>query len=159
MSGAAAHCELCEQHERAKKEWGEGPWQSEPHRAEWEHAGLPCIAHRGGSGAWCGYVGISPGHPFHGKGYSEVEESVSVHGGLTYAEACQGHICHVPKPGEPDNLWWFGFDAAHAGDMTPRSLVFSRKYSLPADAEHYWTLAEIQAETNRLAEQLAAVKS
>lgn len=48
-----------------------------------------------------------------------------VHGGLTFAglchegaEECQG-ICHKPSPGEPEHVWWFGFDCAHSGDEMP----------------------------------------
>jgi hypothetical protein len=28
-------------------------------------------------------------------------------------------ICHVPEDSEPDKVWWFGFDCAHAGDWSP----------------------------------------
>lgn len=147
-------CRTCLENDRERLNWGDGPWKNEPNRAEWEHAGLPCIAHRGGAGAWCGYVGVPPGHPFHGKGYEEIESQIGAHGGLTYAEKCAGHICHVAKPGEPDDVWWFGFDCAHAGDLMPspcRRDLFSHY------EEHYWTLAEVQEETNRLAEQLVAI--
>lgn len=34
-----------------------------------------------------------------------------------YAEA--RFVCHVPLPGRPAKVWWFGFDCAHAGDLTP----------------------------------------
>lgn len=150
-------CSVCEKNSILLKEAGDGPWQGEPNRVEWEHAGLPCIAHRGPVGSWCGYVGLSPGHPLHGKTYNTVHEMLphlSVHGGLTYSETCSGCICHVPKPGEPDDLWWLGFDCAHAWDYCPRtaSLGYAPRYD-----EHYWTLAEVQEETNRLAEQLVAL--
>src|SRR5688572_11433893 len=101
-----------------KSEWGDGPWQTEPDRVEFEHAGLPCLMSRHPTlGHWCGYVAVPPGHPMHGKEYDSVE--VDVHGGLTYGSACRGHICHVPKPGEPDDVFWFGFDCGHAGDYGP----------------------------------------
>jgi hypothetical protein len=143
-------CRTCEQNEREKASWGPGVWQDEPNRVQWEHAGLPCIAHRNRGGAWCGYVGLAPGHPQHGKSYHEV--NADVHGGLTYGEPCAGCVCHVPKPGEPDDLFWFGFDCAHAWDQSPGMLA----YRLGND-EHYWTLAEVQAETNAMAEQFAAM--
>src|SRR4051812_22063009 len=106
MSVKDYHCPSCETN-ADKSKWGDGPWQQEPDRLQWEHAGLTCIAHRNHGGAWCGYVGLPPGHPAHGLGYNDVH-GVDVHGGLTYAEACAGHVCHDPKPGEPDGLWWLG---------------------------------------------------
>lgn len=138
-------CRTCEANAKDRPSWGPGPWFSEPDRAEWRHAGLPCIAHRGGSGAWCGYVGVSPGHPAHGKDFDDV--GAEAHGGLTYARACAGHVCHVPEPGESDDLFWLGFDCAHSGDAMPGFR--------DAGYGHYWTLEEVRAETCRLAEQLA----
>src|SRR5215510_304522 len=31
------------------------------------------------------------------------------------------HICHTPSPGEPDNVWWLGFDCCHLGDLYPKT--------------------------------------
>jgi hypothetical protein len=155
-----------------KSVWGDGPWQSEPDRLGWEHAGLPCLMVRHDrSGHWCGYVAVPPDHPLHGNGYEAPD--VDIHGGLTYANACQGDVCHVAKPGEPDDVWWFGFDCAHAGDFNPmsnmrmlRDVIGSELYNhAKAVAANDWTVETyrdvpyVQAETNRLAEQLAAVKA
>jgi len=135
-----------------KSTWGAGPWQTEPDRVEWTHADLPCLAVRNHFGAWCGYAAVPPGHPLHGKHYDAVD--VDAHGGLTYAGACSGHICHVPKPGEPDDVWWFGFDCAHAFDVMPGMDAYWRGCGrLPIDGPEctYKTLAYVQAETNQLA--------
>jgi hypothetical protein len=108
------------------KGWGAGPWDDEPDKAHWidEATGLDCLAVRNmGSGIWCGYVGVPPGHSAHGKDYEEVRE-LDVHGGLTYANACSGHICHEPEEGRPDNVWWLGFDCGHLGDFSPHSNSF-----------------------------------
>jgi len=146
-----------------KSTWGDGPWQTEPDRLEWEHAGLPCLANRNHYGAWCGYVAVPPGHPLHSKFYDDVD--VSVHGGLTYASACDGAICHVPKPGEPDDVWWFGFDCNHYRDLAPAMATKQRIYDFLQSpvfgpplvhGDIYRTLDYVQAETNHLAEQLAA---
>jgi len=112
-----------------KSAWGAGPWVGEPDRVEWRIGGalhgLVCLAARGPSGSWCGYVGVPPGHPAHGKGYDAVHElrELDVHGGLTFAAPCDvgehAVICHVPEPGEPDAVWWLGFDCAHAWDYSP----------------------------------------
>src|SRR5690349_15430772 len=78
-----------------KTAWGEGPWQQEPDRAEWEHAGLPCLAIRHPFfGHWCGYVGVPPSHAYYGK-ETDIPQ-VDVHGGLTYAKAAKaGDVCYV----------------------------------------------------------------
>jgi hypothetical protein len=156
-----------------KSQWGDGPWLTEPDRLEWEHAGLPCLAVRGPefSGHWCGYVAVPPGHPLHGKHYDTPD--VNVHGGLTYADKCDGAVCHVPKPGEPDDVWWFGFDCAHGGDLSPAMHARYLHVGYPFPSEPYdhakavaaadWTidvyrtLDYVQAEANRLADQLAAL--
>lgn len=157
-----------------KSAWGVGPWNDEPDRLDFEHAGLSCLLHRGPGGHWCGYAAVPPAHPLHGKGYSDDAVDVNVHGGLTYASECDGAICHVPKPGEPDNVWWFGFDCAHSGDFSPRhgNYGVGAGYPWPEKAydhaqamsavddwhvEKYRDVAYVRAETERLAEQLATL--
>jgi hypothetical protein len=156
-----------------KSKWGVGPWQDEPDRLEWRHAGLPCLIVRGQLGALCGYVGVPPGHRYHGVGHDDVE-GVGAHGGLTYAEGCRGEICHVPAPGEPDDVWWLGFDCAHAFDYVPglhaqlREICEREHNPLvdvtdaragPMFGEVYRDLAYVKAEVEDLAEQLACPAS
>lgn len=121
-----------------KSGWKPGPWQTEPDRKEWRHEGFACLIVRVSShGALCGYVGVPPGHPWHGKGYDEVHDispDLQVHGGLTYAAECRGAVCHVPAPGEPEHLWWVGFDHAHAGDVSP---AYSARYGHLSDDDVY----------------------
>jgi hypothetical protein len=143
-----------ETHAVDRSGWPAGPWDDEPDRVAFEHAGLPCLLNRGGGGAWCGYAAVPPGHPLHGQNHWE-EIDVDVHGGVTYTDACQGSICHVPKPGEPDDVWWIGFDCAHLYDLTPGSLRFDR--ALPDEV--YRDVAYVRRETEHLAEQLAAVET
>jgi hypothetical protein len=89
-----------------KSEWGDGAWQDEPDKVEWrdDDTRLPCLIVRGPSGALCGYVAVSPGHPWHGRDGGSID--VVVHGGITFADRRQtsGHICHETRPGEPDNV-------------------------------------------------------
>lgn len=106
-------------------------------------------------GAWCGYVGVPPGHPWHGQPYDDVD--AGVHGGLTYAEACQGSVCHVPKPGEPDDVWWLGFDCGHYQDAVPAMIAMGYR-SLGLDGT-YRDQAYVTAETKRLADQAMAARS
>lgn len=135
-----------------------GPWHDEPDHVDFRSpSGLPCILHRNGLGSWCGYVGVPPGHPWHGKNYDDVP--CDVHGGLTYAERCQGPLCHVPQPGESDDVWWLGFDCNHIGDRSLSDLywgierpdLFSHR-----DGE-YRTVDYVRIETISLAEQAASV--
>jgi hypothetical protein len=143
-----------------KSTWGEGPWQSEPDRVDFRHAGLPCLLRRHERlGNWCGYAAVPPGHPLHGKHYHEVD--VKAHGGLTYANACRGPICHVPGPGEPDDVWWFGFDCSHAFDLCPGMAAWERSLGCrPPEIdrlETYRDLAYVRAQVEKLAEQLASM--
>lgn len=152
-----------------KSEWGPGPWQDEPDRLEWRHKGVPCLMRRGPlSGAWCGYAAVEPGHPWHGKADAD-EPDVRVHGGVTFAGRCHEDICRVPEPGESDDVWWFGFDCAHAGDVQPGMAARMREYDvhLPADLRTgsswfgdgvYRDLAYVRAETERLADQIIAAR-
>ncbi len=142
-----------------------GPWQSEPDRVEFEHEGFTCLLVRGGS-SWCGYVGVAPGHPWHGKNYDEVQapnedgepDYVNVHGGLTYSAECGGSVCHVPKPGEPEHLWWLGFDCAHSGDLCAYELIEGRRDRFNGHwYDTYKTVEYTRRETVRLADQAKAV--
>jgi len=138
-----------------KSKWSDGPWMHEPDRMQWRHEGLDCLIVRNTVGALCGYVGVPPGHAIHEVDYAGVHEQfpdVSVHGGLTYADKCQGPICHVPEPGQSDDVWWLGFDAAHIGDLIPGRL--GDDWPLFKD-DVYRDLAYVTREVNQLAEQLA----
>lgn len=168
-----------------KSTWGPGPWQGEPDRRQWPDrtTGMPCLMLRKeGLGHWCGYVGVAPGHPLYGIPYNRCalrptpcadddcahspEALLDVHGGLTFAGACQEHpqgICHVADPGEEATIWWLGFDAVHAGDLAPgmeatlRLLGMDRTPRaatrwLPVDV--YRTVDYMTAECARLAVQL-----
>lgn len=72
-----------------------------------ESCGYPCAVLFQPLGHRCGYVGVPKAHPCYGKNYTEVE--IDCHGGLTYAD---GQLFCSRR----DDLWWFGFDCAHAGD-------------------------------------------
>lgn len=142
--------------EARKAKIPDGPWKKEPNRIEFEHAGLRCLLSRNPSLAWCGYVGVSPGHPAHGKDYYSVD--ASVHGGLTYSDACGGVVCHVA---ENDTLWWLGFDCSHWRDLIPGMLELPERHrpKLGDEGEIYRDVAYVTAETKSLAEQLAAMKA
>ena len=132
-----------------RSKWAPGPWDAEPDRLDWREGGFPCFAQRNAMGAWCGYVGVPEGHWAFEKQYGVV--NVDVHGGLTYSEHCQGHICHVPAPGESDNVWWLGFDTAHFCDTTPGH--FGRQ-SWNEPLGEYRDLAYVKAQVSKMVVQL-----
>lgn len=141
------HVELTEW-EVEKSGWPPGPWHDEPDRLQWNHAGFACLMVRQSRmGHWCGYVGVPEEHPFFGHSYHDIDEDV--HGGLTYSEVCDPPVCHVPEPGFPDRVWWLGFDCGHADDRMP---AMSVPWGVYRDVEY------VQAETNKLAQELQAAQ-
>ncbi len=153
-------------------------WEAEPDKVVWvdDATGLDCMVHRGPAGALCGYVGVPEGHPWFGVDYMRPVGAVdvlmdwddefaltpcgaiSVHGGLTYSDHCQGDICHQPQPGRPEKVWWFGFDCAHAGDLVPGLVEVWAEAGLGIDSETYKNIAFVKREVEHLAQQLAEVK-
>lgn len=153
-----------------KSDWGPGAWQEEPDKIQWadETTGYPCLVVRqASSGHWCGYVGVTEGHPAFEKDYDDVHDlfpswskdgHLSVHGGLTYSAHCaEGDettsVCHVPEPGEPDHVWWLGFDCMHLGDFSPG--YYARNKFPWHDDDEYRTLGYVRDEVTRLAGRLA----
>lgn len=145
-----------------KSTWGQGEWMHEPDKVQWQdkETGLPCLVVRHpGSGHWCGYVGVSNGHPYFQKHYADC--AVEVHGGLTFASLCdpkekpETGVCHIPEPGEDDHVWWLGFDCAHAGDVSPAYDI--KKYCAPWPGESYKDLEYVKCECEALAQQLHAL--
>ena len=144
--------------------WGHGPfppgpWQEEPDRVDFKHNGLYCMVHRNGSGAWCGYVAVSRSNPAFGHHYDDI--SVSVHGGLTFADRCGGHLCHM---GPSKALWWVGFDCSHFMDLSPvleaARLTVSSFRQLHPDGflgMHYRDLGYVMKETHQLAAQVSGL--
>jgi hypothetical protein len=187
-----------------KTDWMRGPWDNEPDKIQWQDGdtGLPCLIVRGPTGSLCGYVGVAPGHPLHGKEYDSAD--VDVHGGLTFAHGCaeisrekwekwrerqyarrdeakkypigdaardlkewakeledydawvvratSRYICHVAASGEPDPVWWLGFDCAHSGDLSPS---YAKRYSYGEDI--YRPISYVERECTSLARQIASV--
>jgi hypothetical protein len=142
--------------------WPPGPWDNEPDLVEWRdaHTGYPCLVVRGPVGALCGYVGVPPGHPAHGKDYDDVPLGDGYpHGGLTYSRACAGDVCHVPLPGEPDEVWWLGFDCAHSRDVCPGLLFIGGRVRPIFPGEVYKPIRYVQGECTELAAQLKALET
>ncbi len=131
---------------------------------EWKAFGLSCaVVQNREAGHRCGYVRVPPGHPAHGLGYDSLD--LDVHGGLTFAaiEPCSDH--------EDGQGWWLGFECNHGGDAgydpsfkvenaqseetVARLKVDRDPRWAPLYGGHFWTEAQVLAETERLAKQLA----
>lgn len=140
-------------------------WETEPDRKQWvdEASGLDCLIVRNQTLTLCGYVGVPPGHPWYGLDYDKVE--AEVHGGLTFAGVCEGHICHDPATELVANadVWWLGFDTAHLFDLIPgledllKPMRESISYPIPEHfpRETYKNMAYVEAECSKLAAQAA----
>lgn len=153
------------------------PWLTEPSDYSEEAHGLSILIKRASwSGHLCGYVGVPASHPLFEQEYnskirvppsvydrpidqekvgifnillasmrpqSEIERQIEitlafdVHGGITFSGRWPSH---------PD-FWFFGFDCAHSGDMTPLS------YHHEGDV--YRTFNFVLNEARNLARQLA----
>jgi len=152
-------------------------WNNRDKKVSWTApvTDLPCIVTRGDLGNLCGYVGVEPDHPWHGKSYLDISSEITVHGGVTYSAPCQeGYdpsigVCHTPEKGKTDDVWWFGFDCAHANDLVPTFLTTFRGSPLGVDFPEaaatiinsgiYRDLRYVQDECAMLAHQLHRIKN
>ncbi|MCP3921299.1 MAG: hypothetical protein GY714_01810 [Desulfobacterales bacterium] len=109
-----------------KSKWGSGAWDLEEDKAAWHDpiSGYPmCLVRVSGMGHWCGYVGIPRRHPYYRVDYDDNYEYINAHGGLTYASH------RNPLTKEHDKYWWYGFDAAHSGDLVPGMAILLKTLS------------------------------
>ena len=128
--------------------------------SDFEYKGYRCVVTFGDMLYRCGYIGLPEGHHLYGKSfmnYLDIKKEdmagverdkrgiipwlcgtldeddrirmdvyFNVHGGLTYGGGGKGSEYPVKS-----DLWWFGFDCAHAGDAI--DFEFAEKY-WPDDA-------------------------
>lgn len=139
----------------------EGPWQYEPVKVVWvdEDTGLDCmIVRSNGAGSLCGYVGVENSHSWFGLSWDHEDVDVRVHGGLTFADMCMEDgpadavVCHVPQEGRSDEIWWLGFDCAHAWDYAPITEAFFPDIPMPDKV--YRDIIYVIDEVKSLAKQL-----
>ncbi|MGZ3349144.1 MAG: hypothetical protein ACXU89_09390 [Xanthobacteraceae bacterium] len=132
-----------------KSKWPEGDWTTEPDREIFVTSeGLDAAVLRHPSlGHLCGYVGVPPGHPLHGRAYDEVYDIIDpeVHGGLTYSEN------GLEDLGENPAAWYFGFDCAHCYDVSPGMLKYGAH-----PAATYRTFSYVKRQIAALSKQIAA---
>jgi hypothetical protein len=153
----------------ARLQWPEGPWTNEPDRLAWETDGYPCLMVRSHvTGAWCGYVGLPPAHPFHGKDLVSINEGLLFPRSIDYAKGCDYVVCHA---GEGDDVYWIGFQCAHAfddcplfhrGEPTRRARGVTRRghpvYGITTSGWTYWDAQIVRAMVAALALELKAVQ-
>lgn len=111
-------------------------WFTEPAEHWFFAEGFRCEIKRHPSlGHLNGYIYLPKEHPDFGKCYGEVDEYVSVHGGLTFSEGgC------------------FGFDCGHAGDLTP-AFASNKELQDLINGDVYRNMAYVENQLRRLAEQ------
>lgn len=167
-----------------ERPWPDGPWMAEPDREIWidEATGYDCLVRRHeDSGHLCGYVAVPKSHIMSGVAWSvylddaETEEELlelfrkkkaldglDVHGGITYGNECSGDpvlgVCHVPRDGGEDEVWWLGFDMAHYNDLRPETLHYEALRLGYEPHGVYRTFDYVKAECVRFAAQLKALE-
>ena len=151
-----------------KSDWPRGEWDDEPDKRQWqdEATGLPCLLVRSPGGHLCGYVGVSEGHPLYRLDDSHSDfPCLDCHGGVTFTGACQPSddgesrgICHVPGDGEPDHVWWIGFDCAHSGDFYSLAIASANRLFEQSSYETYRTAGYVAQQCRELARQLAELQ-
>lgn len=149
--------------------WDAGPWDGEPDRETFaeECTGIACVLLRNKLGAWCGYVEVPPGHPWHGVDFAAAKAAPEgipepdVHGGATFSSPFRGDWMCVGELEQrsADGSSWIGFDCSHGGDVVPGLLAFKRRMwgDQGNDFETYKTIDYAREETKKLARQVAAV--
>lgn len=143
-----------------RETWGRGEWDDEPDICEWEYKGLTLRIRRNELGNLCGYVGVNDTHPYFSLDMDDKRlDHIGVHGGITFGGL---HGDEIAKT----DLWFIGFDCAHAGDLIPfsqGSALFPNS-KLKEELEEakrqlyggdtYKDIKWVKKETERLADQL-----
>ena len=125
-----------------KTELPDGPWiqdiKNYPNREYlFAHNGIECRLLRTPSWSWNGYVMLPKEHPDFLRWYVDIENEISVHGGLTCG----------------NGNGTFGFDCAHYEDIVPGIRVFPSHDGRPKTFRDF---AFAEAEVKQLASQFAS---
>lgn len=118
-------------------------WNREKDFVEIRKAGYHAIIKRQEMGHLCGYIGVPKTHKRYGLAYDDVD--VLVHGGLTFSESGE-------QMGWDEDLWYFGFDCAHSGDLVPELNKYRSDSFSSQDV--YRTVDYVHAELDSLFAQL-----
>jgi hypothetical protein len=149
-----------------------------------KYRGMYCLIQRAMiQGILCGYVAVDKAHPLYGKDYNDkvvvkdlkqlrfngnylgwfcmdateaeagiigLDMFIDVHCGLTFAGADAPGIQREIFP----DLWWFGFDTAHAGDRPMFTYRFPGLAEFPRRHETYKDYWFVYNQICKLADQL-----
>lgn len=119
--------------------------------AEGEHLGFKWTVVHNGMGYRCGYIRVPKNHPWHGKGYDDI--NADVHGGLTFAEK------DVPcGQGELDDGYWVGFDCAHCRDAQDPTLPCDKDIKMFNLGSIVRTQKYVENECRELCKQASTIK-
>lgn len=161
-----------------KSQWGPGPWQSEPDNRTWVDAAtrLPCAMVRAPvTGAWCGYVGLVPGHRAYrwafepkdperrkGEKYREYmtrcwqarAQHTTGYAIIDEFVRCHGGLtwgsgsegCHITAPRGYTRVRWLGFDCAHFMDVSPAIDALTARIMGPEHAQQRAALRALSAD-------------
>ena len=143
-----------------KKNWGNGPWQSEPDFKYWSdnETGRHCVAIRHPSlGHWCGYVGLDVDHWRYGADASDLS-GVEAHGGITYSNFLNLSQNCITKDEDLQGVWFVGFDCCHLYDVSPGGVAMMRAVgmgdSMTFAEGAYRTLEYVVSECSKLSLEL-----
>lgn len=149
--------------------WGPGPWKKELDDYLWLPAHPPYLhmVRRGPMGAFCGYVGVGPSHPYFGMEANEAcDLPLSVHGGITWSSlttvTAESAVTFPSFWNLPKEMRMFGFDCSHAGDVVPKMNLYKStipgfpkfEHVMPWGPDVYRTVDYTQNEVALLALQL-----
>jgi len=96
---------------------------------QWDRADYVCVVNVNPLGFRCGYVGVRPDHPLHGKDYCTFWDlgeryHFNVHGGLTFSsDSNEDYPVKLDRQWSKNHVWWFGFDCGHSGDAPETELM------------------------------------
>lgn len=112
----------------------------------WEYRKRKCLVLW--LGHYCGYAETKLDNVSYSQEFGDYSTSpssnISVHGGLTFS----GMHDNLPKNPFKKDIWYFGFDCAHAGDyMDLGGTVLDRE-------GHHWTEEEVIKETERMVDEI-----
>lgn len=166
-----------------KSSWPNGPWKGdEPDSVSWQAEWGPnaiqlAMIRHNTLGHWCGYARVPDHHPLFGKSYNDrakmpkawlerpvdIDKDIgviglvcaSINSNEDMSEATLDLIFHCHGGLTYSDKSWFGFDCAHAGDMSPGLERFSyRQFEAPFNYV-YRDFGYVRAQCERLAAQLS----
>ena len=98
----------------------------------------------------CAYVGIPRDDPSYEEDYDDIGKPYfDCNGGITFS----GHNRHCHFTMFNLDIWWIGWDYAHAGDY----LHYPEHFGIKSSGKK-WTLEEIEEEVMKVIEQLKKIR-